>query len=145
MIWFMVKVIAALFVIAIFVSFIADAAHSISSDAESLKQAFERNSKDESNTPVPSIQYKRYTEEEAEYLQGIWQGQPLTEKNRFRIIYDFLYSGNKYFLLGRDYGNLYLRRYTAEEEAGEDTICILEDVKEGIASELKKEDSWILG
>ncbi len=106
MIWFMVKVIAALFVIAIFVSFIADAAHSISSDVESLKQAFKRNSKDESNTPMPSIQYKRYTEEEAEYLQGIWQGQPLTEKNRFRIIYDFLYSGNKYFLLGRDYGNL---------------------------------------
>ena len=97
--------------------------------------------KDKSYMPV--IHYKRCMEENTEYLRKICPADSAAAKDRYQILFDFSYCDDPYFLLKSDKGTFYLRKYRTCSGSDKVTRYILENVKDGLARELKEPDSCL--
>lgn len=141
MLGFIIKAILVILVIGIIIEVLNSIAAEISKTAYEIKQLTNAG-KETSFMPV--IHYRRCMEAdgegEHEYLRKICPSDSAAAKDRFRILYDFSYCGDNYFLLSRGYGNPYLRKYSIIKGSDGITRYVLENVKEMMAHELKEED-----
>lgn len=141
MLGFIIKAILVILVIGIIIEVLNSIAAEISKTAYEIKQLTNAG-KETSFMPV--IHYRRCMEAdgegEFEYLRKICPSDSAAAKDRFRILYDFSYCGDNYFLLSRGYGNPYLRKYSIIKGSDGITRYVLENVKERMAYELKEED-----
>ena len=141
MLGFIIKAILVILVIGIAIEIMNSIATDISKMVYDTKKLINAG-KETSFMPV--IHYRRCMEAdgegESEYLRKICPSDSAAAKDRFRILYDFSYCGDNYFLLSRGYGNPYLRKYSTIEGSDEITRYVLENVKERMAYELKEED-----
>ena len=141
MLGFIIKAIFVILVIGIAIEIMNSIAADVSKTAYQIKQLANAGKE---TTFMPVIHYRRCMETdgegESEYLRKICPSDSAAAKDRFRILYDFSYCGDNYFLLSRGYGNPYLRKYSIIKGSDGITRYVLENVKEMMAHELKEED-----